>query len=128
VIGASSPAEIHILFQDAFNHGDLETLGSLYEPDAVLMAGGQRVVGRENIKAAFSSLIGAGVQMNLITRVVMEMPHGLALLHGEWIVRRPPAPEPESSTRGISAEVVRMQSDGTWRFVIDNPYTPEFDS
>lgn len=126
--GPSSPTQVHIWFQDAFNRGDLETIGSLYEPGAILMVGGQRVTGRQDIKAAYSSLIGAGVQMRVTTRMVMELPDGLALLHGAWMVRRAAATEPESSTQGISAEVVRMQEDGTWRFIIDNPYTPEFNS
>ena len=26
---------------------------------------------------------------------------------------------------GLSSEVVRRQPDGTWLFVLDNPYTPE---
>jgi hypothetical protein len=31
----------------------------------------------------------------------------------------------EIATRGLSTEVARKQPDGTWLFVIDNPYTPE---
>jgi ketosteroid isomerase-like protein len=50
-MSAHSPTEIHPLFQNAFNLRDMETLVSLYEPDAILMVGGKQVTGRENIRA-----------------------------------------------------------------------------
>ena len=34
---AHSPAEIHTLFRNAFNLGDIEALTALYEPDAILV-------------------------------------------------------------------------------------------
>ena len=119
-----NPAEIHALFQKAFNLGDVEALISLYEPGAILMVGGKQVRGRANISAAFHSMLSAGVEMSLTTRSIIESGDGLALLHGEWVVRRVSATESQLTTRGLSTEVVRMQPDGTWQFIIDNPYTP----
>jgi uncharacterized protein (TIGR02246 family) len=121
---AHSPTEIHALFQNAFNIGDIEALISLYEPDAILMVDGKQVTGRENIKAAFHSILSAGVQMTLTTRSIIESHAGLAILHGEWIVQRTAATEPQLTTKGFSTEVVRRQPDGTWLFIIDNPRTP----
>ena len=107
MVSPRSTEEIHVLFQEAFNRGDLETLASLYESDAILMVGGQPVVGRANIRAIFRSLVGAGIRMSLTTHVVMKSPEGLAFLQGEWVVRRTEATATESSRRDISAEVVR---------------------
>lgn len=98
-------------------------LVSLYEPDATLVIGGGPVVGRENIGHAFRGLVSGVSQMSVTTRSVFESAGGLALLHGEWIVQRNP-PDDSSTTRGISAEVVRRQPDGGWLFVLDNPYVP----
>lgn len=123
-MSAFSPGELHTLFQDAFNLGDVETLVSLYEPEAVLIVGGKPVTGREGIHAAFRSMLSGEVQMSLTTRSIMESPDGLALLHGEWVVHRTTASEPPVTTQGLSTEVVRKQPDGTWLFIIDNPYTP----
>jgi hypothetical protein len=36
---ASTPQEIHFLFECAFNIGDVEPILALYEPGAVLVAG-----------------------------------------------------------------------------------------
>jgi uncharacterized protein (TIGR02246 family) len=123
-MSAHTPTEIHALFQNAFNLRDIETLVSLYEPDATLMVGGKQVIGRENIRIAFHSILSVGAQMSLTTRSIMESRDGLALLHGEWIVQRTTATEPQLTTQGLSTEVVRRQPDGTWLFIIDNPYTP----
>jgi uncharacterized protein (TIGR02246 family) len=123
-MSAHSPGDIHALFQNAFNIGDVETLVSLYEPNAILIVGGQQVTGRENIRAAFHSMLSVGVQMSLKTRSIIESRDGLAILHGEWVVQPTTATESRLSTQGLSTEVVRKQPDGTWLFLFDNPYTP----
>src|SRR5262245_32999452 len=122
-MSARSPTEIHALFQNAFNLGDVEALISLYEPDAILIIGGQQITGRENIRAAFQSMLSVGVQMSLTTRSIIESRSGLAVLHGEWVVQRPTT-EPQQTTQGLSTEVIRQQPDGTWLFIIDSPHTP----
>ena len=54
---ASSPAQIHRLFQEAFNLGDVEALTALYEPNAVLVLGDNEVTGRDNMRPIFESLV-----------------------------------------------------------------------
>jgi uncharacterized protein (TIGR02246 family) len=117
---AHTPAEIHVRFQTAFNRGDVEALAALYEPQAILVVNGQNVSGRENIKAAFQTILQRPGRMTLDTRSVVESAEGLAVLHGAWIIERPA----ELVTRGLGTEVVRLQPDGTWLFVIDEPSTP----
>jgi uncharacterized protein (TIGR02246 family) len=117
---AHSPGELHTLFRNSFNVGDIDALVLLYEPDAVLIVGGMQVEGHDGIRAAISSMIAAGGRMSLTTRTVMTASDGVALIHGEWVIERTAT----ETTRGISTEVVRKQPDGSWRFVIDNPYTP----
>ena len=119
-MNAHRPAELHSLFRNSFNLGDIEALVSLYEPDATLIVGGMQVEGHDSIRAALHSVVAAGGRMTMNTRSVLQSSDGLALLHAEWIIERTAA----ETTRGISTEVVRRQTDGTWRFVIDNPYTP----
>lgn len=121
---AYKPAEIHTLFSNAFNLGDVEALLALYEPHAVLVVDRKEVTGRENIRMALESFLSRRGRMTLETRVVVESQHGLALLHGGWVIEPPTGMGAELATRGLSTEVVRKQPDGTWLFVIDNPYTP----
>ncbi len=122
---AYSPAEIHPLFCSAFNFGDVEALIALYEPNAILVVNGSSVSGRENIRQVLKGILLRHGRMTLETRSVVESQHGIAVLHGGWIVEPATRMRSELVTQGLSTEVVRKQSDGTWLFVIDNPYTPE---
>ena len=115
---ASTPQEIHFLFERAFNIGDVEAILALYEPGAVLVAGGKPVTGHDSIRDAFNVFLSSGARMKLDTRAVIETGEGLAVLHGAWSLG------PPSATQGLSTEVVRRQPDGSWMFVIDNPNTP----
>ena len=122
---AYSPAEIHRLFEHAFNLGDAEALAALYEPNAVLVVAGHDVIGRESIRKALQNLLPRRGLMTLETRAVVASQEDLAVLHGAWVIEPPTGMRAELATRGLSTEVVRKQQDGTWLFVIDKPYTPK---
>ena len=115
---AYTPGEIHALFEHAFNSGDVEAILALYEPGAVLVAGGKPVTGHDGIRDAFNVFLSSGARMKLETQAVIESGEGLAVLHGAWSLG------PPSATQGLSTEVVRRQPDGSWMFVIDNPNPP----
>ena len=119
-MSAQTPSEIHALFLDAFNRGDVEALVALYEPGAVLVISGQSAVGHEAIRQAYQQLLQSRGQMELETRSVVESSEGLAVLHAGWTLH-----SSGSTASGISTEVVRRQPEGTWLFVIDEPRTPE---
>ena len=81
---AQAPSEIHALFLDAFNRGDLEALVALYEPGAVLVISGQAAVGHEAIREAYQRMLARRGRMELETRSVVESGAGLAVLHAGW--------------------------------------------
>ena len=116
---AHKPEEVHALFIDAFNRGDVEALVALYEPNAILVTGGGTVTGHEAIRETYQQLLAGGARMDLETRAVVESAEGLAALHASWTYHRA-----GKATPGLSTEVVRRQPDGTWLFVIDEPRTP----
>jgi len=116
---ATSPREIHTLFLDAFNRGDVEALVALYEPNASLVTRNGIAVGHQAIREAYQRMLTGGARMELETRTVTESGQGLAVLHASWTYHRG-----ETATPGLSTEVVRRQPDGTWLFVIDEPRTP----
>src|SRR5712675_1726117 len=88
---ASTPQEIHFLFERAFNIGDVEAILALYEPGAVLVAGGKPVTGHDGIRDAFNVFLSSGARMKLDTRAVIESGEGLAVLHGAWSLGPPSA-------------------------------------
>jgi uncharacterized protein (TIGR02246 family) len=118
------PAHIHTLFLDAFNAGDIDSLAALYEPNAVLVVAGERVVGQQLIRAAYERFLARRPRMTLKTCSAVMFDDSLAVLHADWVLEPAPADDTGKTTRGLSTEVVRRQTDGSWRFVIDNPHTP----
>jgi uncharacterized protein (TIGR02246 family) len=121
---AHQPDELHTLFAHAFNRGDVDELLTLYEPNATIVVGGEPVTGHDRVRAALVRWLQAGGKMILSTRAVIRGPDRLVVLHGAWVIASPGASDSAPVRRGLSTEVARQQSDGTWRFVIDNPDTP----
>jgi uncharacterized protein (TIGR02246 family) len=120
----NDPVSIHVLFQDAFNAGDIDALVALYEPNAVLVVRGEPVTGLA-IRAAYQNILGRRSRMTLKTSSAVMFDDSLAVLHGDWVLEPGPKETAGKTSRGLSTEVVRRQADRSWRFVIDNPYTPQ---
>jgi uncharacterized protein (TIGR02246 family) len=121
-VPAHQPTDLHALFAQAFNRGDLAGLLALYEPNATIVVGGEPAVGYDAVKAALQRWLAAGNHIVVETRAAIEGPDGLAVLHGAWTIAS--AEAASSMRRGLSTEVARRRPDGSWRFVIDNPDTP----
>jgi uncharacterized protein (TIGR02246 family) len=117
------PVDAHRRFQEAFNAGDLEGLMALYEPDAVLVPqpGAEPVRGAQAIRAALAGFLALKGRLELGTRHVLR--HGdIALLRSAWRLKGTgPDGKPVEMAHG-SAEVVRRQADGSWRYIIDHPF------
>jgi uncharacterized protein (TIGR02246 family) len=119
---AHRPAELHVLFVDAFNRGDVEALLELYEPDAVFITSpGQHVAGLDEIRAAIEGMLELGGKVRITTRWSTEC-GDLALLHGDWELPGTGADGQPVHISALDTEVARRQPDGTWRFVIDDPF------
>jgi ketosteroid isomerase-like protein len=112
------PADLHAQVERAFNAADVDALVSLYEPDAQMMSDdGGVVTGLEGIRAVWTGFTELGGSIALTTRYAVER-GDIALLSNAWTFELDGAPVASS----ITAEVARRQPDGSWRYVIDNPY------
>ena len=120
-MAAHEPGDVHTHFFDAFNAKDVETLASLYEPDALLvMPGGATLAGIDAIKKALEMGVGSGRSFRHESQVVHES-GDIAVLDCKSTVIDTAADGTVTEHSGASIEVVRRQADGTWRFVIDVP-------
>ena len=117
---ATIPQDVHPIFLDAFNRGDVDALVALYEPNALLVTGNGPTLGHDAIRKAYEKIVAHGAHMELTTQTVLEFGDGLAMLHASWTYHRGGSAWP-----GLSTEVVRRQPDGSWLFVIDEPRTPD---
>lgn len=118
-MSASKPQELHELFLKHFNSKDLDGLVSLYEDDAVLVpAPGQSVQGKDAIREALEGFIALGGQIEFVAESEPVLNGRMALTHGRWRL----TPAVGDALEGETAEVSRLDDDGVWRYVIDNPW------
>ena len=121
-MAARRPEEVDQLFVQAFSAGDLEALVALYEPDAVLVPqSGQVVTGREAIRGELQGFLTLCGEFRMELKSVVET-GDLALVRSNWslVGTAPGGCLVDLSGRG--SEVVRRQPDGTWLYIIDNPF------
>lgn len=120
---SESPEQLHFSFRDAFNRYDVDAIVALYEPGAVLVTADGPVVGHDAIGAAYLRFLATRPTIDLETLGVNRAGE-LAMLHGRWVVRRAGAAGEQTSSEGRNTEIARLQPDGRWLFVIDNPSVP----
>jgi uncharacterized protein (TIGR02246 family) len=81
---ATTPEEIHRLFEDAFNAGDIDRLMALYEPDAaVIPQPGSVVHGTEQVRAGLQAFLALQGRISLDTKLVVTV-GDLAFLSNTW--------------------------------------------
>lgn len=118
----AAPEDVDRLFGEFWNTANAEGIVSLYEPDAILVGlDGTMVQGTEAIRAAVASFgLGAStIEMNVVN--VARPADDLAVLFNRYAIRgKNPDGSPLEIT-GKAMEVVRRQSDGTWRYTFDHP-------
>lgn len=120
---ATEPEQIHALFEQAFNAGDLEGLMALYEPAAALISQpGSVAEGVAAIRDSLRWFLDRGGQITLDTKLVVRV-GDLAFLSNRWSLTGGTMPDGSPAQLGATtAEVARRQADGTWLYVIDNAW------
>ena len=119
---ARTPEELDVLFANAINAGDIEAAIELYEPGACLMPDpGQVAFGISAVREALGGLIAMKPRIRLDAKKLAET-EGIALTTSKWVLEGTGPDGKPVKMEGQSAEVARRQPDGTWLFVIDNPY------
>ena len=118
---ATTPEQLHKLFVEYFNAADIEAMVLLYEPNATLAPfPGEPVSGHAAIREALAGFLALKGRMELKIDKIFRTAD-VALIFSSWSLKGTgPDGKPLEMT-GQTSDVVRRQTDGTWRFVIDNP-------
>ena len=122
---AQSPEDVHPIFANLFSAGDLEGVMALYEPGARLIPQpGASPVSGPAIRQTLQGFLALRPSISIRTTGVVTT-QDVALLRSQWTLSGKGADGRlvEMSHRAI--EVVRRQPDGTWRFLIDDPFGGE---
>jgi uncharacterized protein (TIGR02246 family) len=116
-MSAKSPEEICRLFQEFMAEGDLDSVLSIYDPEAVFVnESGEVKKGKEELREVLAPLAAARAVFEFNIRRVIRS-GDIALMHTDWQVS---SPQPMFV---YAIEVARRQPDGTWRWLIGDPFT-----
>jgi ketosteroid isomerase-like protein len=120
--GQKTPEDVLQSIVDGINTGNLDALMALYEPQAAFAAQpGSLAHGLSGVRGSLAAFTGMKGTLALKVTRVLEA-SDLALVVGVWsFAGTGPGGEPVKLA-GHNADVLRRQSDGSWRFVIDNPW------
>jgi uncharacterized protein (TIGR02246 family) len=122
---AQTPEQCDALFGTYINSRDLENLVALYEPQASLgnedgtAAHGSAAI-RETMQGIFAAFPELKITMNVMR--VVRAGDDLAVLYNDWSAIGTAADGSPFAMEHKAMEIVRRQSDGTWRFAVDDPY------
>ena len=116
-MAAKSPQEICSLFKRYMGEGDIDSLIDLYDHEAVFLnREGQFRKGLEAIREELTPFARMKTVFDFKIKQVIEADN-IALIHTQWQVL---AREPMSV---YAMEVARRQPDGSWRWLIGDPFT-----
>jgi ketosteroid isomerase-like protein len=120
---ATTPSQAIESFSERLNAGDLEGALAHYEPGACFRPSpdGPPVHGRGAIRRALEAFLALAPTLSGRVERVLEA-EDVALLVNRWELRGVGGDGRPVELAGLSADVLRRRSDGTWRILVDDPW------
>jgi len=117
-----TPEEVLRSIAECINTGNIDSLVMLYESDACFASQpGQFIKGREDIRQSIQGFVDMrGKLESRIKRIIQTS--NLALAISEWSFSGTGPDGKPVNLAATATDVLRQQSDGTWRVIIDNPW------
>ena len=121
-VAKETPEQVLKSIVDGINTGNLDALMLLYEPEAVFAAQpGIFTQGLAGVREGLAGFIEMKGKLDLKVTRVLEA-SDLSLVTGVWSFTGTGSDGEPVKLAARSADVLRRQADGSWRFVIDNPW------
>jgi uncharacterized protein (TIGR02246 family) len=122
LMSTATPEQVLAAIVTGINSGDLESLLPLYERDAAFVPQpGALAHGESGVREALTGFISMNGVLDLEVTRVLEV-DDLALVIGVWSFDGTGPDGEPVRLEAQNADVLRRQEDGSWRFVIDNPW------
>jgi ketosteroid isomerase-like protein len=113
--------DVHKNLAAAYNTGDLRTVLNMYDTSGVIVAEPNNPISdREKFEAAVKAILSIKGKMEIKTVYCLEA-EDVAVGRSEWSIRD--GNETKVAAKGI--ELLKRQSDGTWKIVIDHAFGAE---
>ncbi len=116
------PEDCDRLFAERVNAGDVDGVLALYEDRGCYVLRDGVATGAAAIRPIVEGMIAAGSRLECRVKRVVRAGEGLALVYDDWRLVTGGDDDLSVEQPGKALELVRRQADGTWRFVIDDPY------
>jgi ketosteroid isomerase-like protein len=121
-VSARTPEDCDRLFAERVNAGDVAGVLALYEDRGCYVLRDGVATGAAAIQPVVERMIAARSRLTYDEKRVVHAGEGLALLYNYWRLTVGGDDDLSVERSGRALELVRRQADGTWRFVIDDPY------
>lgn len=112
---ANTPDELPRVFAHHLNRGDIDGLMQhYYAPDATYAPVPGHVVQGADLEHAIGRLVALEAPIEVSVRHVLRSGE-IALVVLDWNIE-------DAGMSGTATDVARLQPDGAWRCVVDNPH------
>ncbi|MBX3320105.1 MAG: nuclear transport factor 2 family protein [Nitrospira sp.] len=116
-MSAHSPEDICCLFRQHMAEADMDSVLTLYDREvAFLNQAGEVIRGQDRLKQELSSLVATKSRFEYSIKQIVHT-NDIALMHTHWTVSGP------QQMKVYAIEVARHQTAGSWRWLIDDPFT-----
>jgi ketosteroid isomerase-like protein len=121
-VSTATPEQVLGSIVTGINSGNLESLMPLYESEAAFAAEpGSLAHGAAGVRESLAGFIAMNGKLDIEVTRVLEV-DDLALVIGVWSFDGTGPDGEPVHLAARNADVLRRQTDGSWRFVIDNPW------
>jgi uncharacterized protein (TIGR02246 family) len=125
-MNAQTPLETIKLLDEAYNRGDLEAILDFYEDGATMvLEPGRLASGKDELRRAYEWIL-----TNIKGSAKQEKTHviesgDIALFTSKWTFTGATLDGTSVSRESFASVVLRKQTDGDWRIVVDNSWGPQ---
>jgi uncharacterized protein (TIGR02246 family) len=122
---AKKPADCDRLFGEYAGKGDLKGLLSLYEEECTFVRADRSVhTGLAEVRKILASVAERRPRITMNVFKVVRV-GDLAMLYNDWTMTTNASDGSSTEATHKAIELVRRQADGSWRFVLDDPFARE---
>lgn len=119
-----SPEQAVKTVDRAFNDGNIEAVLSFYEDNAVVLTEpGKLARGQRELRGFFETVLASKVSARQLKTHVLEA-EGIALFISRWTLVTSGSNEEPQARIFVATTMLRKQSDGKWKALIDNSFGP----